>query len=324
MNKRELLELLQKEAQGNCTPEETARLDAWYASFDRQDTPVFSNETEAELVRARLRARIYRQITADMPDLPAPAPQRKIGMFLRVAAVVLVLLGLAGAAYFFRQERTALPQPIALLSSASPAGKMLKVTLTDGSEVWLNAGSSLSYPAAFNGPCRAVYLKGEAFFEVATRPQQPFVVHTDTISTVVLGTSFNIKAYPELGNIRINVATGKVGIVRGGNTLATLSQDQQLTYSKPDHTWLTETKEAGPINAWKEGRINLDGVSFDELAAVLEHNFGYRLQTSRTDIRKVRFSMNIITSHKIDDVMRIVCGMTQTRYRVRERIITIY
>lgn len=324
MNKRELLELLQKEAQGNCTREETARLDAWYASFDRRQTPVFSNEAEAELVRARLRDRIYRQITADMPDLPAPAQPRRTGLFFRVAAAVLVLLGLAGAAFFFRQERTVPPPATALLSSASPAGKMLKVTLTDGSEVWLNAGSALSYPAAFNGPCREVYLKGEAFFEVATQPQQPFVVHTDTISTVVLGTSFNIKAYPELGNIRINVATGKVGIVRAGNTLATLSQNQQLTYNKPGNTWLTETREAASVNAWKEGRINLDGVSFDELAATLEHNFGYQLQTSRTDIRKVRFSMNIITSHKIDDIMRIVCGMTQTRYRIGEQVITIY
>lgn len=301
-----------------------ARLDAWYASFDHRAKPAFSNEAEAELVRARLRDRIYRQITADMPDLPAPVQPRKIGLFFRIAAAVLVLLGLAGAVYFFRPHKTAPPQAATLLSSASPTGKLLKVTLTDGSEVWLNAGSTLSYPAAFNGPCRDVYLKGEAFFEVATLPQQPFVVHTDTISTVVLGTSFNIKAYPELGNIRISVATGKVGVVSGGNTLATLSQDQQLTYDKPQHTWLTETKEAGSANAWKEGRIHLDGVSFDELAAILEHNFGHRLQTGRTDIRKVRFSMNIITSHQIEDVMRIVCGMTQSRYRIREQVITIY
>ncbi|NML39570.1 FecR family protein [Chitinophaga sp. G-6-1-13] len=323
MNKRELLELLQKEAQGDCTPEETARLDAWYASFDNKAVPVFRDEAEEELVRTRLRNRIYSQITADIPDLPAPAQKRKTMVFLRMAAAVLVLVGLAYAADIFRQEKT-VPQQEVLLSSAAPAGKMLKVILTDGSEVWLNAGSSLSYPSGFKGRYRDVYLKGEAFFNVATQPEQPFVVHTDTISTVVLGTSFNIKAYPELGNIRINVATGKVGIVMGGNTLATLLPDQQLTYNKPDHTYHTETKEAGFTHAWREGSINLDGVSFDELAAVLEHNFGYRLQTKRADIRKVRFSMNIITSSKIEDVMRIVCGITQARYRIQEQVISIY
>nr|WP_246496186.1 FecR family protein [Chitinophaga varians] len=201
---------------------------------------------------------------------------------------------------------------------------MLKVILSDGSEVWLNAGSSLSYPAGFKGRYRDVYLKGEAFFNVASQPEQPFVVHTDTISTLVLGTSFNIKAYPELGDIRINVASGKVGIVMGGNTLATLLPDQQLTYNKPDHSYLTETKAAGVTNAWREGSIHLDGVSFDELAAVMTHNFGYRLQTRRADIRKVRFSMNIITSSKIEEVMRIVCSMTQARYRIEQQVISMY
>nr|WP_246485157.1 FecR family protein [Chitinophaga qingshengii] len=201
---------------------------------------------------------------------------------------------------------------------------MLKVTLADGSEVWLNAGSTLRYPAGFKGRYRDVYLQGEAFFNVTTQPERPFVVHTDTIRTVVLGTSFNIRAYPELGNIRINVATGKVGVVMGGNTLATLLPDQQLTYNKPDHTYHTETKDAAAANAWRQGTISLDGVSFDELASVLEHNFNYRLQSKRTDVRKVRFSMNIMTNNKIDDVMRIICSVTQTHYRIQGDIISIY
>lgn len=324
MNKRELLDLLQKEAQGNCTPEETARLDAWYDSFDNKAMPVFQNEAEEALVRARLRNRIYQQITADMPDLPAPVPKRKAMPLFRMAAAILVLLGLAGAAYFFGQQRTVPQQEPVLLSSVSPTGKMLKVTLADGSEVWLNAGSTLSYPAGFKGRYRDVYLKGEAFFNVTTQPEQPFIVHTDTISTVVLGTSFNIKAYPELGNIRINVATGKVGVIMGSNTLATLLPDQQLTYNKPDHTYHTETKDAGTTNAWRQGSISLDGVSFDELAAVLEHNFNYHLETKRTDVRKVRFSMNIMTHNKIDEVMRIICGMTQTHYCIQGEVISIY
>lgn len=325
MNKRELLDLLQKEAQGNCTPEETAQLEAWYASFDHHNQSAFKDAAEQELIRTRLRNRIYSQITADMPDLPAPAPKRRNMVFYRIAAAVLVLLGLAGGtAYFFQHRATVTPVEAPLLSSVSPAGKMLKVILADGSEVWLNAGSTLSYPSGFKGGRRDVYLKGEAFFNVTAHPEQPFVVHTDTISTIVLGTSFNIKAYPELNNIRINVATGKVGVVMGTNTLATLLPDQQLTYHKPDHTFATETKDADAANTWRAGSIQLDGVSFDELAAILEHNFGYHLETKRADIRKVRFSMNIMTSSKMDDVMRIVCGITQAHYKIQERVISIW
>lgn len=324
MNEHELLQLLQKEAQGRCTPEETAQLDAWYASFDNRTNPVFRDKVEEEIVRTRLRSRIYNQLTADIPDLPAPALRRKIGIFLRMAAAVLLFIGLACAAYFFRQERVVHQQNEPLLTTITPAGKMLKVTLTDGSNVWLNAGSTLSYPSGFKGQHRDVYLQGEAFFNVATQPEQPFVVHTDTISTVVLGTSFNVKAYPELGSIRINVATGKVGIEMGGNMLTTLLPDQQLTYNKRDHSYNTETKDAGSSNAWRQGSINLDGVLFDELAAVLAHNFGYHLQTKRTDIRKIRFSMNIITSNKIEDVMHIICSITQAHYRINGQIISIY
>ncbi|ASZ12133.1 FecR family protein [Chitinophaga pendula] len=324
MNKRDLLQLLQKEAKGNCTPEEMAQLDAWYVSFDAKSTPVFRDKVEEEQVRTRLRNRIYKQLTTDMPDLPRPVQKQKTWVFFRMAATVLVLIGLSCATYFFRPGQVARQQELAWLHSVTPAGKMSKVTLTDGSEVWLNAGSTLRYPASFKSRYRDVYLQGEAFFNVASLPEQPFVVHTDTIATVVLGTTFNIKAYPELGNIRINVASGKVGVIVGTNTLTTLLPDQQLTYNKQDHTYSTETKEAGATNAWRQGNINLDGVSFDELRAVLEHNFNYHLQTKRTDIRKVRFSMNIIINNKIEDVMHIICSITQTHYRIHGTIINIY
>jgi transmembrane sensor len=327
VNKQQLLELLQKEAQGRCTPEDTRLLDNWYAAFDEDNShlPVFTDTTHRELVRSRLLRRIHQQAPADVPDLPRYIPVRKIYRYraaIAAAAAVLVLfiLGLT----FVGRYRTAAPAPEKLLSTHTPVGKQLKITLTDGSQVWLNANSTLHYPAHFQGNTRTVQLEGEAFFDIAPTAAQPFIVQTENISTIVLGTSFNINAWPQLPDIRIQVTTGKVGILSGDSSLATLNADQQLTWDKAHQSFITMNRPATTGNAWKDGQLYLDGASFEELATVLYNNFGYTLQTTRKEIRQIRFSLQMNTSDKITTIMPAISRISDTHYRISDHTITMY
>ena len=103
--------------------------------------------------------------------------------------------------------------PNALYELVTPQGGTYRLQLADGTAVWLNAGSRLQYPLAFNGNTRTVLLEGEAFFEVSANPSQPFIVKTAQETVRVLGTKFNITAYPDDEISRTTLAEGKVEVV---------------------------------------------------------------------------------------------------------------
>ena len=327
MNKQQLLELLEKEAQGLCSPEDIRQLDAWYASFDdnKDKSAVFNDAAHRELVRSRLLNRIYQQVPADVPDLPRYTRVKALKRYRAAwsAAAAILVLFIVGISFFGRQHK-ATPAPEQLLSIHTPVGKQLKITLTDGSMVCLNANSTLRYPARFDGKTRTVQLEGEAFFDIVQTAAQPFIVRTEKISTVVLGTSFNINAWPQLRNIHIQVATGKVGVLSGDSALTTLNADQQLTWDKTSHAFTTANRPAAMANAWKEGLLNLDGASFEELSLVLYNNFGYTLETKRKEIKAIRFSLQMKTGDKITTIMPAISRITDTHYRISDHTITMY
>ena len=132
---------------------------------------------------------------------------------LRYAAVLLVVAGLAFAAryYFTVTPENIVPasQLIAVSTIAQP-DNISTVTLPDGSIVQLNANTKLEYPEKFDQKIRVVKLSGEAFFKVAHNSQCPFVIETEGAAVEVLGTSFNVSAYPGNHTVEVNVATGKV------------------------------------------------------------------------------------------------------------------
>ncbi|MBW8687100.1 FecR family protein [Chitinophaga rhizophila] len=151
---------------------------------------------------------------------------------------------------------------------STPRGGQFKVVLPDGTAVWLNAATSLRYPTAFTGSERVVTLKGEAYFEVAKNPQQPFRVQVDDRAVVeVLGTNFNIHAYSDESPISTTLLDGKV-VMMGSNApdrRVVLNPFQQAVADK-DRLELNSTVNIEQVMAWKNGMFNFDGL---DLPAVL-------------------------------------------------------
>jgi len=133
-----------------------------------------------------------------------------------------------------------------------PRGGQYTVILPDGTKVWLNSASSLTYPVAFNGIQRKVELKGEAYFEVAKNKQLPFVVHTGKVDVKVLGTHFNVTAYQDEAEIKTTLLEGSVKLTVGSASALLVPGQQGISGSAEDRI-ITKTVNVNQVVAWKSG-----------------------------------------------------------------------
>jgi hypothetical protein len=153
----------------------------------------------------------------------------------------------------------------------TPYGGEYKVTLADGTRVWLNAGSSLKYPAAFNGNDRTVEIKGEGYFEVAENKAKPFRVLTGNGTEVkVLGTKFNVKAYEGESAVTATLVSGAVAIQNGAEQ-KNIKPNQQAIVTSEGITIKTRSRdEVTQTLAWKNGQINFEGETAQSILKQIE------------------------------------------------------
>ncbi|WP_119079373.1 FecR family protein [Chitinophaga alhagiae] len=212
--------LLHKYGRQQCTPEELAELESWYASLGGGSSLPFP-DAAAELA---VKETLWQQINRSKQ----PARSFRLPVWARVAAIALPLA--AGA--WFLLKKTPAPATVTAAradarSITTPYGATRQATLPDGTEVWLNAGSSLTYGPGFGDSQREVTLSGEAFFDVEKDAGKPFVIHTGKMDIRVLGTAFNVKAYP-------NDQTHEASLIRGAIEVSPLSHPDKKVLLKPN------------------------------------------------------------------------------------------
>jgi transmembrane sensor len=153
----------------------------------------------------------------------------------------------------------------------TPYGGEYKVTLADGTKVWLNAGSSLKYPAAFNGNDRTVEIKGEGYFEVAENKVKPFRVLTSNGTEVkVLGTKFNVKAYEGERAVTATLVSGAVAIQNGAEQKNIKPNQQAIVTSEGITIKTKSSDEVTQTLAWKNGQINFEGETAQSILKQIE------------------------------------------------------
>ena len=146
--------------------------------------------------------------------------------FARVAAVIVPLFLFAGGMFYYLSPHNE------MIEISVAYGEQKRLILPDSSEVWLNAGSSILYPETFAKDKRLVMLDGEAYFSVKKDTVSPFIVETSQLSVKVLGTRFNVKAYPNDEKITTTLTSGKVEVSVRSQPPHILKPDEQLTYDK--------------------------------------------------------------------------------------------
>tara|TARA_R110000868_G_scaffold241413_1_gene495967 strand:- start:105 stop:1127 length:1023 start_codon:yes stop_codon:yes gene_type:complete len=205
---------------------------------------------------------------------------KNFDLLWKVAASILIFLGLGyGITYVSTIEPNI--KEITVLEKSNPKGRKSTVMLPDGSRVKLNADSYFKYEEI--GKKRNVYLKGEAFFEVAKDASRPFTVYSDKISTQALGTSFNVRAYPEDEVIQVYLATGKVEVKTHEKEKCIklmLEPGNGAGFHKEDKRLSLEDFNAENALAWKEGIIVFDESDFQEVKRSLERWYGVDIEVN--------------------------------------------
>lgn len=146
----------------------------------------------------------------------------------------------------------------------------LQLQLADGSKVWLNVESSITYPTAFSGLLRSVEITGEAYFEVAPDPEKPFKVSKGNAEVIVLGTHFNINSYANEANMMVTLLEGSVKVQKGSAS-GMLKPGQQAVISQDSNDKIQVVKaDVLQVTAWKNGLFNFEGARLDEVMRQLE------------------------------------------------------
>lgn len=151
----------------------------------------------------------------------------------------------------------------------TPKGRQFKLTLPDGSVVWLNAASTIRYPTVFAGKERRVEITGEAYLDVAANATMPFQVAINNGTTIdVLGTSFNVNAYPNEADMKATLVNGTIRVKYNKQTI-TLQPGQQVA-QQSEQLLLVKQVNIQQVTAWKDGFFNFDGVPLAELMRQIE------------------------------------------------------
>lgn len=282
-------------------------------------------------LRKRIEAAAVPQMLV-VPDTHVPVERKLVAWprMLRIAASFVLLLSLTGLLYLIVPNAFE-PEPVAWESVYNPAGKRSRIQLPDSSIVWLNAESTLSYPAVFQKTKREVKLSGEAFFEVTRNKAAPFHVTAGSIRTTVLGTSFNIHAFDNEADATVTVVTGKVSVTevlrqenRGeSNVLGVLTANKKIVFSKTArHAELTTLEDTYHDIAWKDGVLAFHDLTFGEIAERLEHWYGVTIRFEHDMLRECPLE-GTFSDLPLDQVLKLLKMTANFNYSIHGKEVMI-
>lgn len=196
-------------------------------------------------------------------------------------------------------------QDVMMNTMLTPKGGQYQLTLPDGTKVWLNAASSITYPAVFVGKERSVKVNGEAYFEVAKNEQQPFVVDVNGKLVVeVLGTSFNINSYANEADIKTTLIEGMVKVLKTKSSVI-LKKGQQATVSDAPAISVVNDADIDKALAWKNGQFNFDGLDLRGIIRQLERWYDIEVEY-RGAIDNATFKGKIDRSVHLSEVLKML------------------
>jgi ferric-dicitrate binding protein FerR (iron transport regulator) len=243
-------------------------------------------------------------------------------MYIGMAASLLLLI-FAG----WWLTRTPAPVPAHTAQTAPPdsaAGPQHEVVrLPDGTIAILNRNSRLDFPPAFSGNAREVRLTGEAYFQVKKDDRKPFRVHAGSITTTVLGTTFNIKAYPADGNIAVTVTSGKVRVSDSRRTLAILEKNNRLVVNRQTGEAEKAQVNARPFVAWKQQELVFRNLTLAEVATALGYHFDAEIRFGNEQLARCRFTGSFPGGNELEQVLDVITAVTGSSWEQEGSVIII-
>ncbi|SDG57814.1 ferric-dicitrate binding protein FerR, regulates iron transport through sigma-19 [Pedobacter terrae] len=273
------------------------------------------SETDHSLTAVQGLAEIWNKVEERKPQI------RSSFSLLKYAAAIVVIISAALGWYTFKNAQQPIPIDVAFLSKTTQKGEKVKLILPDSSVVYLGTGSKLTWPSHFaKGKLRSIRLEGEAFFEVKHDTKSPFIVHSGQMQTRVLGTSFNIYAYPKDGTFSVAVRTGKVGVSenRDGKLkhLSLLTPGMKLLYHLKAHDYTVSNERITEVNAWIKNSFAFKDIALPNIFKSLERYYNVHFELKTNKLNQCRFNATF-TNKSISDVMEEIRVMSGKKIKYK-------
>ncbi len=296
-NTNQIDALIIKVISGNAGEEEVLQLNNWLAeSGDNQkkyeDSLKTWNAAEAWLEPDNIRHDKLKIITTVNQDLIIQSRNSKRRSFVYLAAAILAFpIAIAISALFFTPLSVRNSQAVCEVSA--PAGHISKCILPDGTEVWVNSGSKITYHSSgFAGKKREVQLDGEAYFEVAKKRKKPFYVRAGLADVKVTGTSFNVKAFSDSKTFETVLSEGSIELEFKGeyaNQHLRIKPGERAVFNAGQEKLLVQNVDARIYSAWRNGQIIFTDATLNDLIKELERVYDVKFKLTDPGLGSYRF-----------------------------------
>lgn len=243
----------------------------------------------------------------------------------RYAAVFALILGFGGALGYFLSisvfEKNAQNKEAGFYTYSATRGSVSIVEFPDGSRVWLNSESKVSYREDSKTKQRLAELTGEAYFEIVHNDDHPFLVRAGEITVRDLGTTFNIKAYPEDHYIETSLVEGEADILAlNGKSIVTLNPGESAMYLPNTKNIVLRSIASNVLSAWRDGKFVVRDQRLEDIFKELSRWYGIEFQFNNEELKDYRFTGNIKKSTTALHVLNVLKLTTNFNYRIVEKI----
>lgn len=358
MDEKRIIELLTRKLAGEASKGELIELNDLIAKYpDTQHTGevltrIWNSKVDEEDINffyERHKIKYPFEFEASPNDEPSkelPVPKANRAKYVMIGVAVIFFLVLAGSLFFYQSRQTS--RAPAYTQIISGKGIRKSVTLPDGTNVFLNADSRLSYDAHMNtNSIRVVELAGEAFFDVVHKQGRPFIIHTNKVSIKVLGTAFNVKAYPDdkkcettlirgIIELSTNDGTRQKFILKPSEKFSVIEGRAKESAGKKNirndsSTLLIENiapvklanKEYVPETSWTENKLIFENETLEDLAPELERWFNVKISITGHSPANDRFT-GAFANETIEQALMAMKLIKPFNFTIHEKNITIY
>jgi ferric-dicitrate binding protein FerR (iron transport regulator) len=316
MMKGNISEIIKRYLAGRFSPATEERIQQWIIKDENkaekeQASFAYWNELDIEPD-----AKAYSALERVNKKIGFPREQKRLSwykQYSRIAAVLIPIFIKVGGYLYYESTK------YALIEVVVGYGEEKHLFLPDSSEIWMNAGTTVKYPATFDKGQRTVYLSGEAYFSVKKDTGSPFTVQASNLSVKVLGTKFNVKAYPDERKTTTTLTSGKIEVnttLSGESRI--LSPNEQLTFDNKTSKISIAKVSSDESASWVSGQIIFTNTSFKEILHTLERRFNVSFDATEVAVWKdesytVKFLKDDSLEHILDILKEVSGGFLYQR-----------
>jgi ferric-dicitrate binding protein FerR (iron transport regulator) len=249
--------------------------------------------------------------------------ENRLKEIFRIAAIVILSLGAGWLGHFVVSTGVFSNDQVEIKQVESLNGQLKEVILADGTHVWLNSGSKLSFPTGFKAETREVELSGEAFFEVTANEMEPFLVKTGNHTVKVTGTRFNICEYPESNTIETTLEEGRVKIITG-NFIKDLYPGQQSSFNTRTAEIRIGETDMEIYTTWKDGFYEFNNESVCKVFRIIERWWDVKIRYPEERLKNERITGTLRRHKPLDQHFDVIKELVPFQYKIESDLVVVF